>query len=327
MSERFGWCFIGAGGIVKRVMPEMQKTNGGFLASIYSPTFSHAEEIAKKYGAKAYHSAEEALSDPNVRAAYIATPHTNHMDSTILAIKMGVPTVCEKPFAVNLSQARSMINEAKARKVYLMEGMWTRFNPIFKEILKWIQDGHVGRVRSFVANMASRQVFDPSNRVFDINRAGGYLLDVGVYMVAASQFVFGDKPDRISAMGELAFSGVDRMCAIHLGYKNGISRLFTSSAVSGGGDAIVYGEKGDIFISNFAAPISAKLVSDSGEETNASAVLSYIDEGFSYEFDAVMEDIREGRLENEYITHAYTLEVMEILDTVRGQINLRYPMD
>jgi len=327
MSDKFGWCFIGAGSIVGRVMPEMHKTNGGYLASIYSPTFSNAEKYANQYGAKAYRTAEEALSDPNVRAAYIATPHTNHMDSTLLAINMGIPTICEKPFAVNLVQARRMINEARAKKVYLMEGMWTRTSPVFKEVLAWIADGRIGCVRSFVANMAGKHNFDPSARVFDYDRAGGLLLDVGVYTIAASNFIFGSKPDRITAMGELACNGVDIMCAILLGYKNGISRLYTSGLTDDGADGIIYGEKGNIYLTNFAVPTEAKMVLDTGEEINSSIKLSYVDESFPYEFNAVMEDIRNGRLENELITHKYTLEVMEVLDAIRSQINLRYTAD
>ena len=126
MNDKFGWCFIGAGNIVKRVMAEMHKTNGGYLASVYSPTFSNAAAIADQHGAKAYHTAEEAMSDPNVRAVYIASPHSNHMESTIAALKVGLPVLCEKPFAVNFAQSQRMIDEAKARKVYLVEGMWTR---------------------------------------------------------------------------------------------------------------------------------------------------------------------------------------------------------
>ena len=327
MNSGFGWCFIGAGSIVKRVMPEMHKTNGGYLASIYSPTFSHAEGIANQYGAKACRSAEEALSDPNVRAAYIATPHSDHMDPTLLALKMGLPVICEKPFAVNLVQARLMVNEARARKLFLMEGMWTRTNPVFAEVLKWITDGNIGRVRSFTANVTGRFGFDPSIRLFDYKKAGGMLLDVGVYLVAVSQFIFGDKPDRIAAMGELADNGADIMCAILLGYKDGISRLFTSSVASGGGDAVIYGEKGDVYISSFAAPTEARLITDSGKEVKSTARLAYSDEGFKYEFDAAMDDIRESRLENVHITHAYTLEVMGILDSIRGQIGLQYPAD
>ena len=327
MEDKFGWCFIGAGSIVQRVIPEMHKTNGGYLASICSTTFTRAEEIAEQYGAKAYHTAQEALSDPNVRAAYIATPHSNHMESALLAIDMGVPVLCEKPFAVNLIQARKMINAARAKNVYIAEGMWTRVNPVFKEVLAWISEGRIGEVRSLTATMAGKGVFDPTARVFDYNRAGGMFLDVGVYTIAASQFIFGDKPDRIAAMGKLEYNGVDTMCAILLGYRNGIARLFTSSEVSGGTDAVVHGGKGDILINNIAAPTRAMLVLDSGEEICSTAKLAYPDEGFVDELNAVMDDIREGRIQNEYITHAYTLEVMEILDTVRSQINLKYPID
>ena len=326
MSEKFGWCFIGAGSIVKRVMPEMHTTDGGFLASIYAPTFSHAKEITDQYGGVPYITAEEALSDPNVKAAYIATPHTNHMDSTILALKKGVPVLCEKPFAVNLDQTRAMIDEARARKVYLQEGMWTRHNPVFRKVLEWIEAGRIGRVLTMTANMGGRWgQIDPTQRVFDPNRAGGPLLDVGVYAIAASRFIFGEKPERIAAMGELTSTGIDAMTAILIKYPNGgIARLFSSCIASAGSDAAIHGEKGDIIVPNFAAPVTADLLTDTGNETY-SPIIPY--EGFAYEFNAAMADIRAGRLENEFVSHAYTTEVMETMDDIRSQIGLRFPME
>jgi len=327
MNDKFGWCFIGAGNIVKRVMPEMHKTNGGYLTSIYSPTYSNAAGIADQYGAKAYKTAEEALSDPNVRAVYIASPHSNHMDSTLTALKAGLPVLCEKPFAVNLAQSQKMIKEAKARNVYLAEGMWTRLNPVFKEVLKWIEDGRIGNVRSFTAELSWKHEFDPKTRLFDYDRAGGFLLDVGVYTVATSRFIFGNKPEHIEALGKLADNGVDTMCAILLGYKTGIARLFTSSETSGAAEPVIYGDKGNIYLKNLYSPTEAKLILNTGEEIQTFAKLNYPDEGFINEFDAVMNDIREGRLENEYITHDYTLEIMETLDTIRSRINLRYKAD
>jgi len=324
-ARSFGWCFLGAGSIVRRVMPEMHKTDGGFLASVYAPTFAHAEEVTKKYGGQACRTAKEALSAPGVKAAYIATPHTAHMESALLALEMGIPVLCEKPFAINHAQALAMIDGAKSRGLYIAEGMWTRHNPVFSRVLEWIKDGRIGRPRSLVANMAARAKEDPAARVFDINRGGGALLDIGVYAIAASEFVFGGNPVKISAMGELSPHGTDRMCAMQLQYADGgIARLFTGFAVGGGFDAVVHGERGDIIVPGFAAPRSAKLTADDGEESFAPEIFN---EGFAYEFDAAMGDISAGRLENALVPHGYTLEVMRIMDEVRRQIGLRYPME
>jgi predicted dehydrogenase len=254
------------------------------------------------------------------------------MESSLLALEAGAPALCEKPFAVNLAQAERMISKAKEKKVYIAEGMWTRHNPVLKKVLEWISEGRIGEVRSFTADFAFNEPFDPSRRVHDYERAGGALPDLGVYNVAVSQFIFGEKPEKISAMARFEGNGgdnnkIDTMCAALLGYKNGgIARLFAGTAVSAENGAAVYGEKGEIHIPSVAIPSEARMSAGGGETVYAPGVY-YGDEFFKYEFDAVMDDIREGRLENGFVTHKHTLEVMRILDEIRAKIGLRYRED
>jgi len=307
-------------------MPEMHKTNGGYLATIYSTTFSRAQEITKQYGGTACQSMEEALTHPDVKAAYIATPHTNHMESTITALKMGIPVLCEKPFAVNMSQSQQMINVANTEKVYLQEGMWTRHNPVIKKALEWIETGRIGNINSILINTGGRWgPFDPKRRIFDADLAGGALLDIGVYALAISKFIFNQQPKRIESMAEFLDNGVDKMVAVLMQYSNGgIARLFTSSLMGFGFEATIQGEHGDIIIPHFVAPTKAELMIGTETETYIQEIYN---EGFAYEFDAAMDDIRQGRLENELVTHTYTLDIMETMDAIRNQIGLRYPME
>jgi len=322
MGKDFGWCFIGAGDITKRVMPEMHITNGGFLASVYAPTFDHAKELASEYDAKAYKSAEEAISDPNVRAVYVATPHTDHMASSIRAIKMGKPVLCEKPFTVDLNQAKSVISEAKAAGVYLVEGMWTRHNPVIIKVLDWIKEGHIGEVNFLTANMAFTSEIEPTSRLYDIKKAGGSLLDIGVYTLALARFVFEAKPEKIQSMGEFAYTGVDRACAIQISFgKQGFAQLHSSIAIDTGNEAVIHGKKGKIIIPNFPAPTKAELITNESVETYAQEI--YLD-GYANQFNVVIDDIRNGKLENDFVTHAFTLDIMEMMDEVRAQIGLQY---
>ena len=326
MQKSFGWCFIGCGKITERVMVDLPKTNGGYVAAVTSRVAAHREAFAEKYGAKAYETAEQAISDSNVKAVYVASPHKTHTEYTILALKMGKPVLCEKPFAITTSEAREMIETAKKNNVYLLEGMWTRHNPAIKKAMEWIAEGRIGKIKSVWADFAldntAESVTSPQ---FDLNHAGGSIIELGVYPIALSQFVFDAMPERISAIAEFTDTGVDGMCAVNLAYKNGgLSHLFSGITVKTGHEGIIFGEKGLITLPQFWCPDTATLMTDTGSETFN---VNKHGEGFFFEFDAAMDDIRAGKKENEFVSHEYTMRVMEILTKVRSQIGLRYPFE
>jgi len=306
----------------------MPKTDGGYIAAVTSRTFEKASAFAEQYGAKAYpiESVAQAIRDPDVKGVYVATYHKSHMEYAILALENGKPVLCEKPFAINFNDAKKMTETAKKNKIYLMEGMWTRHNPAIKKVLSWIAAGRIGQVKTLTADFAFNGAANGfTGNMFDPNQAGGSVLEIGIYPIALSQFIFGGKPRSVSAVADFTPAGVDGMCAVHLNYENGgIARLFSGITVDTPDTARIYGESGEINIPKFWAPDSAELITSSGKETYRT---NKEGEGFYFEFNAMMEDIEAGRLENRYVTHASTLGVLEILDEIRRQINLRYPFE
>ena len=153
MSEKkFGWCFIGSGGIANKVMGDMLYSNGGYCAAVYSRTYENACKFAEKHGAVAYKAIEEALNDPNVKAVYIASPNSSHKEYSLLAMQHGLPVLSEKPIAVNYEDANEIIRFAEEKKIYFLDGLWTRFNPVIREVLNAIDEGKIGQVRSLSAS-------------------------------------------------------------------------------------------------------------------------------------------------------------------------------
>lgn len=326
MARSFGWCFIGAGKIVQRVLRDLPYSDGAYVAAVYSRTLETAQALAAQTGATAYAALEDALADPAVQAVYVATPHDMHQMYTEAALRHGKPVLCEKPFGINGAQVRSMIDLAKKQGVYLMEGMWTRHNPAIRQALGWIAEGRIGSVRLLEADFAyqSNPKTTPA-RMLNPAMGGGALLDLGVYPVALARMVFGSAPQRVQAMGTINAYGVDSQCAMVFGYENGgVAQLYTGTEVSTPGDAVIRGDGGTIRIPRFAIPDRAILHTPDGEEVFDAGKQG---EGFQYEFDAVMNDVLAGRLENEYVTHQFSLDVMEATDRVRKAIGLRYPQD
>src|SRR5204863_10023784 len=120
-------------------------------------------------------------NDRDVDAIYVATPHPLHHDNTIMCLEAGKAVLCEKPFAINAVQAQAMIATARARGVFLMEAMWTRFLPHMVRLRELLAAGVIGEVRMLQADFSFRTSFNPKSRLFDLALGGGALLDVGIY--------------------------------------------------------------------------------------------------------------------------------------------------
>jgi predicted dehydrogenase len=69
-----------------------------------------------------YDSYEGVYSDNDVDVVYIGTPHSMHKRNCLGAINHGKHILCEKPFTINEAEAREIIDAARIKKVYVMEG-------------------------------------------------------------------------------------------------------------------------------------------------------------------------------------------------------------
>ena len=128
MNSKFKWGIIGTGGIAKAFANDLGFTKNHKVVAVGSRTSNSAQQFASKYpGCTGYASYSELVADPSLDGVYIATPHNFHKEHTIMALNAGKPVLCEKPFAVNEHEVRSMIDLAQKKGVTLMEAMWTRF--------------------------------------------------------------------------------------------------------------------------------------------------------------------------------------------------------
>ena len=121
------------------------------------------------------------MKDENVDIVYVATPHSHHYQNTMLCLEAGKHVLCEKAFTTNAVQAKKLIETAKAKSLFLMEAVWTRFFPLSFEIRKIITEGGLGGVHrvivdnSFGDNMEEK--YGTKDRMINMDLAGGALLD------------------------------------------------------------------------------------------------------------------------------------------------------
>lgn len=72
--------------------------------------------------------------------------HPQHFEIAKLMLNHGKHVLCEKPLTMNLKQTTELINLAKEKKLFLMEGIWSRCFPIYEIVKKEIESGSIGEI-------------------------------------------------------------------------------------------------------------------------------------------------------------------------------------
>ncbi len=335
-----------------RILPDAE------LVAVGSRSVATAEEFGRQYQIPHRHATYEALAqDPDVDVIYIGTPHPFHKDNTLLCLEHGKAVLCEKPFAINAAEAQAMVDAARARGLFLMEAMWMRYLPAIAKVRALLAEGALGEVQLLTADFGFRAEFDPESRLFNPALGGGTLLDLGIYPLSLTVMVLG-LPERVTGMAHLGATGVDEQMAVVLGYPSGQHALLSASfRASLPTEALIVGTRGRLKIHNpVFRPQQLTLYPEGPWPPPSSRVPSRLKRwgrrlgldrlwqrlqrlpgkamsfplegnGYNYEAAEVMRCLRAGALESPIMPLDETLAIMRLMDDIRAQWGLRYPME
>ncbi len=325
MSKITNWGIIGLGNIAHKFAKDLQSIPGARLHAVASTSEERAQNFAAQYDAYHYYGTYAGILEcADLDVVYIATRHPRHCETTLMCLQHKIPVLCEKPFAMNATEVRKMINASKENNTFLMEALWTRFLPSTKKVLQLIEDDVIGEVHTVNADFGFRAEFDASGRLFNPNEGGGALLDIGIYPVFLALLVLG-KPDTIKTLARIGETNVDETCSILFGYaKNRIANLFATVLNNTPTEAYLYGAKGAIRINpRWHEPTSLTLLLNDQEPKDI--FFDHIGYGYRYEALAVMDCLEKGELEHPLMPHAFSLELIELLDRIREDAGITYP--
>lgn len=315
------WGILGAGKIANRFVADFKKVNDGQIVAIASRSAERARAFSVYHGIpRAYDDYESMVRDPRIDVIYIATTHNFHKQHALLCLQNGKHVLCEKPFAVNAAEAREMIACARENNLFLMEAMWMKFNPAYRQVMHWIEDGLIGKIQMLKADFGFRAPWEPESRLLNRELAGGALLDVGVYPIALASQLFNSKPTLIEALAFVGTTGVDEQTGIILKYSPGQLAMLTAAIRTQiPNNALILGTQGMIWIPSFWRSRMAFL-------WRSNKLPSFVLKTAGYQFEAmeVNQCIRQGMKESKLMPHAETLTIMEIIDNIREKINLHY---
>ncbi len=320
-AEKIKWGIIGCGRIARKFAADLCRLEEGVLYAIASRSAQNAHAFVQQFPAKyVYTSYEDLVKNPAVDIVYIATPHSLHYDHTRLCLRHGKAVLCEKAFAENAQQAAAMIKEARERKLFLMEAMWTRFLPHFVKMQEMIRADMIGEVKYMHNRFCYVPAATSSPRLWKKELGGGCLLDIGVYTIFMALQVLG-KPDQVEASFTLTSAGVESQCAMYFSYANGamvqnVASYETALPV----EAFIVGTKGCIKLPHrFHAPLDyLEYFTENQSRKEIIPVKLSGGFGLQYEITHAMQCLRDGKLESDQMTHADTMLQMEILDEVRA---------
>lgn len=317
---------IGAGHIAEKMAYTVQCMENASCYAVASRSLSKAEAFAVKYGfEKAYGSYEELANDPEVQLIYVATPTSHHYEQVRMCLMHDKPVLCEKTFTANAKEAEALIALARERKVYLAEAIWTRYMPFSKTITEWVNSGIIGQPKMLIANLC--YPVEHKERVIRPELCGGALFDLGVYPINLALMVFGHDVVDVSSACVKNDLGVDLQNSMTLTYGDGrMAMLQTSVRFASDRKGIIFGDKGYIVIDNINNPQHATLFNSFQVQlTTRSETPRFT--GFEYQVEAAIRAITEGKIEPDDMPHEEILRVMRMLDKLKKDWGVCFPMD
>jgi predicted dehydrogenase len=328
MEKTIKWGILSTGHISSKFALALALLPEAELLAVASRNQAKADEFAARHHIpRAYSSYRELAEDPDIDVIYIGTPHTFHLENSLLCMRNGKAVLCEKAFAIHASEAREMVRVAREQNVFLMEAMITRHVPLIKKVLAWIRDGKIGEVRMVRASRCARGEFRPGARQLNPELGGGSLLDVGVYVISFASMLYGKSPVEVIGLSHIGDWGSDEQGVAILKYDQGemadLSFALRTAAVN---EAYIFGTEGYIKIDDvFAVPTRAALYLNKTETEVLEEPI--VGNALNYEAEEVMRCLKNGWKESPHMPLDESVQIMEIMDRIRQPWKLKYSND
>ena len=307
------WGILGTGLIAGAFADALRLGTRQELAVVGSRTLERATSFASAHSVAAAVGSYEELVAADVDVIYVASPHSEHVGHSLLALRAGKPVLVEKAFTRNASEAKQVFAEAQARDLFVMEAMWSRFLPHYDLVRQLLDAGALGEVVAVHADHGQKLWPDGPQRLSDPALAGGALLDLGVYPVSFARMVLGEFAT-INAVATLTPEGVDAQVSAIVTTATGAHGTLTATmAASTATTAVVVGTEARVELDGpFYAPTTVRLVAPDGSvRTTWRGDRVEGHHGLRYQAAEVARCLSNGHTESALMTHADTLAVME----------------
>jgi predicted dehydrogenase len=248
MVDKVRWGILSTANIaLAKVIPAMQRSPWCDITAIASRDLSKAQRAAAELNIPhAYGSYEELLADNSVDAIYNPLPNHLHVPWTVKAAEAGKHVLCEKPIALNATEARTLIDVRDRTGVRIQEAFMVRTHPQWLETRRLIRSGRIGSLRSITCFFSYFNA-DPANIRNHLEFGGGALMDIGCYPITISRWIYDSEPRRVLGLIERdATFGTDSLTTAVLEFAEGHSTFTCSTRLAPYQRMIFHGTEGRI---------------------------------------------------------------------------------
>lgn len=227
----------GIGGAVFHA-PLVAATPGMTVSHVVTSSPERAADVRSRYeGARVLASAEELWSRADdVDLVVIASPNRAHAPQALAAIACGLPVVVDKPFAVDVAQAQSVVDAAAAANVPLTVFQNRRWDGDFRTVARLLRDGTLGDVARFESRFERWRPTPKGGwrELGGADDAGGLLYDLGAHLIDQAMQLFGAVTDVYCEMDRRRVGvSTDDDTFVALNHASGVrSHLFMSAVAS-----------------------------------------------------------------------------------------------
>ncbi len=323
----YNWGILGCGRISNSFAEGLKAVTNARLYAVASNTIGKAEQFAQTHQALHHYSNyDELVNSPDIDIVYIGTTHNFHFENALLALNAGKHVLCEKAVTVNQAQAELLFQAAKKNQCFFMEAMWARFIPSNIEFIKQIHQKEIGALKMLKADFSICLPYNPQNRLYNRELAGGALLDLGVYPITYALMAFDKYPLEIFSHAFIGETKVDNRFVTVFDYGCGEMAILTSSFTDyRKADVEAIGTNGSIAVSEIPCPAGYTI--SKNNEDPIYVPIEIESNGLNYEAIEVMRCIDQGKLESDIMPWSVSSRIMGIMDTLRSQWGLTYPED
>ncbi|KRM04572.1 dehydrogenase-like protein [Liquorilactobacillus ghanensis DSM 18630] len=325
--KKYNWSLIGTGVIANEMADALNVVNGQIYAvsaqnQAATQKFAQAKKITKVFT-----DPLEMINDPKTDVVYIATPHTFHYQYIKAALQAGKHVFCEKAITVNAQQFDEVQALAQKKNLILTEGFTLFHMPIYQKVQQLITAGKLGEIKLVQVNFGSLKDYNPQNRFFSKELAGGALLDIGGYATAFARLFLSQQPNNVLTTVKFFETGVDEQSGIIL--KNAqeqIAVISLSLRAKQPKRGVISGTKGYVEIENYPRATTAKITYTTDAHQQSSEILTSGNsaDALKYEVQDMQRFMEQGHDDGQL---ALSHDVAHLLGSIRTAWGLKYPFE
>ena len=322
MLNKFNWAILGCGNIANDFARDVTG-QGGKIYSVANRTYEKAVGFAEKYNIeKVYENTDDLFVDENVDIVYIATPHNKHIEYILKALENNKHVLCEKAITLNSQELNKAVKLANKKNLILAEAMTIYNMPLYTELEKIINSGELGEFRLAQVNFGSFKEYDMTNRFFNMDLAGGALLDIGVYALSLVRMFMNTQNSEIHSQVKFAPTGADEQSSIIIeNEKEQMASVTLSLHAKQPKRATICYDNGYIEIFEYPRADKATITYTNDGHTQE-IIAGKLENALCYEFQNMENAISNGK---NTMKLDYTIDVMNIMTELRNRWNMKYP--